>query len=59
MRWGEISRELSGGSCGGFAEGTAVFVGRPREGCCGDEVGAWLAERMPGVADAAAVRAMR
>lgn len=53
MRWGEMSRVLKGGSCGALAEG-----GRPRENCCGFDVGAGMAERIPGVAAAAAVRAL-
>ena len=36
-------------------DGAADLLARPR---CGDEVGAWVAVRMPGVADAAA-RALR
>lgn len=54
VRWGEISRELRGGSCGGGGGGV-WFGGRPRGGC-GFDVGAGgAAERMmPGGAAARA-----
>lgn len=54
-----MSRELSGGSCGGWVDGAADLLARPR---CGDEIGAWVTVRIPGVADPdadAAARALR